>query len=210
MVSNCCDMRQGNHPAAKILLFIDGAVLQWEERLKNKGLAHESGEATVSAQGKAVCMGDIRKPFLPPQCTAGSNMLITGSSLFTTKFLHQKPEMPLCLWLQPIYILETLPPSKSLFKKKKGGGNCKYFSKKLILCMYYILFYIDIYTRTHKHSPLQLCKVFTCKLLSSLHNHTSHLPILTFHSVSFYSYAGVFISFFPPKQQPAVTPNESQ
>lgn len=58
MVSNCCDTRQGNHPTAKVLMLIYGALLQWDRRLKTQGLAHESEEAKVSTQDKAVCMGD--------------------------------------------------------------------------------------------------------------------------------------------------------
>lgn len=75
MILNCCDIRQGNYPAPKVLLFIDGALLQWDRRLEMQGLAHESGEATVSTQGKAVYIGDIKKPLLPPRCTAGSGTL---------------------------------------------------------------------------------------------------------------------------------------
>lgn len=96
VVSNCCAVRQGNHPAAKVLLFIDGALLQWHRRLKMQGVARESGEATVSTQGKAVCMGGIRKPLLPPQCTAGSSMVRQGALCSPLNFFI-KSQRCLCL-----------------------------------------------------------------------------------------------------------------
>lgn len=107
VVSNCCDIRQGNHPAAKVLLFTDYwlfvdysvywlfSLLQWHRRLKMRGVAHESGEATVSTQGKAVCMGGIRKPLLPPLCTAGSSTVRQGALCSLRNFI--KSQRCLCL-----------------------------------------------------------------------------------------------------------------
>lgn len=69
--------------------------------------------------------------------------------------------------------------------------------------------YINIYT--HKSSPLQLCSYAqsshaSYSLLCKTYRHS---PNINF-SFRLSSNAGAFIFFFLPKQQPDVTPNESQ
>lgn len=106
--SNCCDIRQGNHPAPKVPMFIDGALLQWDRRLETQGLAHESGEATVCTQGKAVCMGDMKKPLLPPRCTVGSSTLRQGALCSPLNFFTKSQT---CLCLPGFSQFTSLKPS---------------------------------------------------------------------------------------------------
>ena len=67
----------------QVLTFFDGvnqsAPPRWDRRLEKQVLAHKSGEAAVSVQGMTMDMGGIKKPLLPPQCTAGSGMLRQGA-----------------------------------------------------------------------------------------------------------------------------------
>lgn len=103
---------------------------QWDGRLKMQGLARESGEATVSTQGKAVCMGDIRKPLLPPRCTAGTSM-VRQSALCSPLNFFTKSQRCLCLsGLSQFTFLKHCLHLNLYFKKrkkKKIEGKLKVF-----------------------------------------------------------------------------------
>lgn len=92
-----------------------------------QGVAHESGEARVPTQGKAVGMGDIRKPLLL-LCTAGSNTLRQGALCSPRNFFTKSQRCHCLSGFSQFTSLEHCFHLNPYLTKQKR--NLMYFFKK--------------------------------------------------------------------------------
>lgn len=77
VVSNCCNIRQGNHFGSLCLLMVlySSGSGGW----RSKDWPTGTGKPKFLHRARLYCMGDIKKPLLPPQCMADSGTLRQGA-----------------------------------------------------------------------------------------------------------------------------------